>query len=98
MKTDEIYDLSDADWEYMHKKWGVTDREVGRTIWRESQVESVRKMQELFGDCEFPPEDELEIIDSDLPHEKKVAQLQKLRAEKLKKDRIHAKGLGVLLD
>lgn len=99
MKTDEIYDLSDADWEYMQKKWGATDREGARTIWLKVQTETDRKAQELFGNYENPPEDESEIIfDDDLTHEEKVSKLRSIREEKLAKDRIHARALGVLLD
>lgn len=92
--------LSEMDWQFLKERANLKkeDREWADEVVGKTYAESDSKIQELFGDCEFPPEDELEIIDSDLPHEKKVAQLQKLRAEKLKKDRIHAKGLGVLLD
>lgn len=97
-KTDEIHDLSDADWEYMQKKWGVTDREAARTIWLNVQGETDGKAQELFGDCENPPDDESEIIfDDDLTHEEKVSKLRAIREDKLTKDRIHARALGIVI-
>lgn len=94
----ESHNLSEADWQYMQAEWGAVDREAANTIWLEAQAKNEKKAEELFGAGTLPPEDESEIIFSDLPHGDKVAQLHTLRAEKLSKDRVHARGLGIRLD
>lgn len=101
MKKKKLQNMSEADWKFLKEKFNLKeeDREWADAMMGEIHADTDRKAQELFGDRENLPEDESEVaFNDDLTHEERLAQLQVIRADKLEVDRIHANGLGVLLD